>query len=281
MFKVCFLQIRSMFFSYRFYIAIIIGVIIQCINNTPLYEFSVTMKEPLNFLEGFIYFSADKYSISAAFLGIILAVSEIPFLSNIESYVMTRITVKKWSYGKILYIFLSCIFYYFMILIGSAIFLSSNSFISNSWSKLFYKISSEGNILSYNLYFPYKYVLRISPLIAAFCSFILNVLYAFTMCLLLFMLCLLFRRKSAYITTMMLHIISYMILILFKSPIYYKASLLGQSMIVYHSIDGHRADMLWTINESLFLFLIVDVLLIIGINKSVKKYGPKTAIGMA
>ncbi|HOV40393.1 MAG TPA: hypothetical protein PLM59_01250 [Oscillospiraceae bacterium] len=284
MFKICLYQLRQAFSSPRIYIALLIGSVMQIISCIPLFDFAKMQNQPLCIFEGFIYFNCDTYIASAAFLGIILLVSDIPFSSQNETYILMRISRKKWVYGKVIYLFLSCVLYYLVVFLVGAIFISENAYIGNVWSRPIYylaKDSSSSLAVNYNVYFPYKHILLgLSPFSAMTASFFLSVLYAFLMSLIIFLLNLNLSRPLSYGIAMLVHIIGYLLAALFSSYFYMKFSLLGNSLLMYHDIKGYyKGKLFTTIPQSIFIFIVLSIIILFLILKSIKNYDFRTTAG--
>ena len=65
MFKIFRHQLRMAFASPRFYISLFMGCVIQIVGIMPLFDYARGVGKPLSILEGFVYFSCERYTISA------------------------------------------------------------------------------------------------------------------------------------------------------------------------------------------------------------------------
>lgn len=279
MFKICRHQLRMACASPRFYIALFLGCAIHIVGIMPLLEYAEGVGRPLGILEGFVYFCCERYTMSAVFLGIVFLVSDIPFSSGNETYTILRVSRKKWLAGKVMYLFGSCVLFYLAVLLAGMAFLSGNAYAGNFWSEPFYYLAQGMNAGDYSAYFPYPHILMLSPMQAVLAGLALDVAYGFVMSLFLFFCNLKLPRNLGYAATMLLHAVFYMILSVFQSRYYARYSLLGNSMLMYHSVHGEHGDLLPPFRQSFMVFGGVTVILILLIFKSIRKYDFRITVG--
>lgn len=283
MFKICRHQLAQAFSSVRVYIALFLGCAVQIISNIPLFEFSQQLNKPLCIFEGFIYFNCDTYVSTAAFLGVLLLTADIPFSTENETYTLMRVTRRKWVLGKILYLFIICFLYYLAIMSSGMLFISENAYVANFWSEPIYysaKNTAPELATASNVYFPYGHVLLLSPLQALIASFSLSVAYSFVMSLFIFWLNLKLPRVLSFVAAMMVHVVGYVFAVLFISPAYKKISLLGNSLLVYHDIQGYyKGEMFTTLPQSYLIYGMLIILLSLCILHAIRKYNFKITVG--
>lgn len=279
MFKICRHQLRMACGSPRFYIALFMGCAIHIVGIMPLLEYAEGVGRPLGILEGFVYFSCERYTTSAVFLGIVFFLSDIPFSSENETYTLLRVSRKKWLAGKVLYLFDACVLFYLAVLLAGMAFLSGNAYAGNFWSEPFYYLSRGMNAGDYSAYFPYPHILLLDPLQAVLIGFGLEVAYGFVMSLFLFFCNLKLPRNLGYAATMLLHAVFYMILSVFQSRYYARYSLLGNSMLMYHSVHGEYGELLPPFLQSFLVFGGLTVILILLVFYSIRRYDFRITVG--
>lgn len=279
MFKICRHQLRMALASPRFYISLFMGSIIHMVGLMPLLEYAQGIGKPLGALEGFIYFNCDRYAISAAFLCIVFLVSDVPFSSENETYTLLRVSRKKWMAGKILYLLCACALFYLAVFLAGMTFLSADAYAGNFWSEPVFYLSRGMDMGEYSAYFPYPQILLLSPLHAVCIVFVLNVLYGFTMSLFLFFCNLILPRTLGYAVTMLLHAVSYLMLSVFQSYYYARYSLLGNSVLTYHSIGGQFRELLPPLSQSFLVFGVTMAVLILLIFMGIRKYDFRITVG--
>lgn len=254
MFKLCWRQLRTALSAPRVYAALFVGCVVQIVCIMPLAEFAEAMGKPLCALEGFLYFGCARYTLTAAFLGIMLLVSDIPFSAENESYTLLRLSRFRWLAGKLMYLLCICILYYAVLLLVGAVYLSKTAYAADFWSEPFYMLAQGMDFSAYNVYFPYPHVLQLTPVQAALAVMALNVLYGFVMSLFLFFCNLKMPRALGFAATGLVHAAFYMTLGLFRSLYYTRYSLLGHSLLAYHSIGGLYQETFPTLGQSFLIF---------------------------
>lgn len=283
MFRICRHQFGQAFSSPRVYIALLLGCVIQIISSMPLLEFSKQLGKPLNIFDSFIYFNCDTYTVAAAFLGILILVADIPFSTQNETYTLMRVSRRKWVSGKILYLFCACIVYYAVIMLAGMLFIAENAYVANSWSEPIYYLAKNVNpaiAADAGVYFPYSRVLLLSPLQAVAASFILSVAYSFVMSLFIFWLNLKLPRILSFAAAMMIHVLGYLLAVLFTSRYYMRFSLLGNSLLMYHDIQNvYNGKVFTTLPQSFMIFSVLALVLSALIMIAIRKYDFRITVG--
>lgn len=283
MFKICKHQFGQALSSPRVYLALLLGCVVQIISSMPLLEFSKQIGKPLNIFDSFIYFNCDTYIIATAFLGILILASDIPFSTQSETYTLMRVSRRKWVLGKILYLFCACVIYYFIIMIAGMLFIAENAYVANAWSELIYYLAKNINpemAADANVYFSYSHVLLLSPLQALAASFTLSVAYSFVMSLFIFYLNLKLPRILSFAAAIMIHVIGYLLAVLFTSRFYIKFSLLGNSLLMYHDIQNvYKGKVFTTLPQSFLIFSVLAAVLSALIMTAIRKYDFRITVG--
>lgn len=279
MFKICLHQLRMACGSVRFSIALFLGCAIHIVGVMPLLEYAEGVGRPLCIWEGFVYFCCERYTASAAFLGIVLLVSDIPFSSGNETYTLLRVSRRRWLAGKVLYLLGACALFYLAVALAGMAFLTGNAYAGNFWSEPFYFLAQGRNAGDYSAYFPYPHILLLSPLQAVLIGFALNVAYGFVMSLFLFFCNLKLPRNLGYAAAMLLHAVFYMILSVFQSRYYTRYSLLGNSLLMYHSVRGEYGELLPSFCQSFLVFWGAAAILILLIFQGIQRYDFRITVG--
>lgn len=283
MFKICGYQFRQTFRSPRLYLALLLGCAIQIISAMPLLDFSKAMGKPLGILEAFIYFNCDTYTASCAFLGAVLVIADIPFSSQNETYTLLRVSRRRWVAGKILYLLGICVVYYIILFLAGALFISGNAFFANIWSDPITVLSqnqAQELALAYHVYFPYRHILTLSPLLACGLSFLLSVSYIFMMSLVIFWLNLRISKVLSYLAAAMVHVVGYILAVNFTSNFYQKFSFLSNSLLMYHNISGSVVESSYlTLPQSFAVYAVVVVALSLLILQTIHNYDFRITVG--
>ena len=283
MFKICAHQFKLTLSSPRTYIALFLGCVIQIISAMPLLEFSTALGRPLSIFDSFIYFNCDIFTAAAAFLGIVLLVSDIPFSSENETYTLLRVSRRQWAFGKALYLLCACVAYYLIVMAVGMLYIAENAYVGNFWSEpLYFLVKNPNSQLAtdYSMYFPYSHVLLLTPLWAAAASFGLSVAYSFVMSLFIFWFNLKLPRVISYVFAIMIHVIGYLLTAVFLSLFYVKFSLFGNSLLMYHEIGGFENSKLFTsLPQSFLIYCICGVVLLYLVTRAIRKFDFKITVG--
>ena len=283
MFKICAHQFKLTLSSPRTYIALFLGCVIQIMSAIPLLEFSTALGRPLCIFDSFIYFNCDIFTAAAAFLGIVLLVSDIPFSSENETYTLLRVSRRQWVFGKALYLLCSCAAYYLIVIAVGMLYIAENAYVGNFWSEpLYFLVKNPNSQLAtdYSMYFPYSHVLLLTPLWAAAASFGLSVAYSFVMSLFIFWFNLKLPRVISYVFAIMIHVIGYLLTAVFLSLFYVKFSLFGNSLLMYHEIGGYENSKLFTsLPQSFLIYCICGVVLLYLVTRAIHKFDFKITVG--
>lgn len=276
MFKICRFQLKNTFCSPRVYLAFFLGITIQIISLMPFFEFAKAIGNPLCIFESVVYSNCDVFAPVASFLAFLLLVSDIPFSTQNEAYTLLRVSKTRWAAGKSIYLFLICSIYYLITNLAGAAFISECAYIGNFWSMPLYSLTKDTNSVltaSYNVYFPYGYILHnLSPISAAALIYILSVTYGTLMSLLVFCLNMKFSRVLSYAGTMIVHIVSYTLTAVSVSAERINLSLFSNSLLMYHNVGKGSNEVYNTIPKSFLIFAGIICLLFVIIVRSIRKY---------
>lgn len=275
MFKIITRQIEWLFSNPKFYIAILLGSLGCIFDAVKLVKYSEYLMQPLSIFDAFIYSSSDKFSMTMCFLGVIFLLSDIPFCGEFEVYTLLRISKRKWIFGKLGYVVLSCILYYSIIILIGMIIIAPNAFAANVWSDPLYTmaITNEKNADNlFNLYFSYPNLLfSLKPVSSLLVSISFTILYSCCMGIVLLILNMKIKKSLGLAIVVLIHAVNYVILLRFFQ--YFGLSLFGNSLLGEHNfnnkfdIPNHT-----TILQSYLIFLGITLLLVILSVNSVKKY---------
>lgn len=282
MFKICRRQFAQSLLSPRFYIALLIGITIQSLNILPLLNYAEAINEPINLLDGFLLSNTDIFSLAASSLGIIIFVSDIPFTSQNETYILLRTTRIDWVAGKILYLVCACTVYYLIVFFMGAIIMAGNAYISNIWSQPLYLLASDasGTLQSrVGLSFPGYIMTAYQPYPAFVLCFMYSIAYAFILSLVTFLLNLKLPSATGYFLSVMFHVVNYFMVSIFPTKAFWRYSLLSNSSLGYHQYAVYeKTHNLLTVNQSWLYLTFTEIILFVLIHIAAKKYDFKTTV---
>ena len=280
MFRICAFQLRRSLTSPKVYVALLIGAVMQIVSVTDLLDYSKAAGQPLNIFEGFVYFNCDRFTAAAAFLGLLFLASDIPFTSQNETFTLMRVSRRKWVLGKALYLLCACMLYYAVVFVFGMLFLSENACFASSWSGPIRQLVSGGTPGAFNVSFPHGHIIgAFTPMEASALSYLLSVCYGLVMCLLVFCLNMRLPYNMAYFSAIAVHVVNYRLLTAYSHG-YSRWSLLGGSLLSYHSIGGsYGMGLYFTLGQWFCIYGGLLVLLLVLLLWAVQGYDFKITVG--
>ena len=284
MFKICSYQLKLSLTSPKFYIALFVGIFIQTVTAVPLLDYVKATEQPICLVEGFLYYNSDIFSVAAAFLGVVLMVSDIPFSSQNETYTLLRVSRWKWTGGKILYLLCVCSIYYLVMFAANAIYMAEYAYCGDFWSQPIYKLARDTSGMyrnSFGVSYQHSYLLaEFTPFTAFALCMGLSVTHAFVMSLLIFWLNLKLPTVMGYFIAIVTHVLNYCLIAVLPSRTLQKFSLLANSCLTYHRFeeyqDSHR---FLTFQQSWLVFAGSIIILTVLVLLAVRKYDFKITVG--
>lgn len=253
-FKVLIEKILNLFCNVRFYISLIIGIIIFLNNSFDLYDLSISTNTSIGIFDGFIYCSANELVATLMFFCMIILFADIPFDNESTTYLLFRIQREKYIIANIMYIIFSILFYYIICFISTIIYLSIKLISVDNFRNLHYTYTN--SILQKIKLDIVKFM---SPLEISFHSIILTSFYTLFIVLVLLYLNYNMPKYQAIIIVLLFHL-SYLMLGDFKMlhPLYhslissYRVNEFGESNLLnsYIYLSSLILSMYMVIKES-------------------------------
>ena len=284
MFRICLHQLKLSMLSPKFYIALMVGVVIQTVTAVPLLEYVKATGQPICLVEGFLYYNSDIFSVAAASLGIVLMVSDIPFSTQNETYTLMRVSRKRWIGGKVLYLLCACTIYYLVMFAANAIYMAEYAYWGDFWSQPIYKLVRDNSGMYQNAFdvsFRYGYLLaEFTPFVAFAVCIGLSISHAFVMSLLIFWLNLKLPTVLGYFIAIILHVFNYCLIAVLPLQSLQKYSLLASSCLIYHRFEAYQdSHRFLTFTQSWLAFAGTAFVLILLTLWAVRKYDFKITVG--
>lgn len=275
-FSICADQLRRTVVSPRFYVALLIGVVMQILAAMPLVDFAEKMGSNLELFEIFIYFNCDDYTASTAALAVFLLVFDIPFSDVHEAYTLLRTTRRHWLLGKLCYIFCICFAYYFLLSAFGMLYMLGNISIENEWSYPIMLLTRDTSMTlseAYSVFFLYSYIpSSMTPLCSYIASLLLSVAYAVNLCLLLFLLTLKMQRAMGFFLTILVHIVGYTFSTILNTSFFVRLSLFGASLLMYHNYGTRETKPYFSVPQALMLYLCLGLTLCAALSWAIRDY---------
>lgn len=237
-----FAQLKLQFASWRskpfVWAGILLGVSMAFKPTLDLINLAQDRGAFINVLEPFVMIGSNEAYCLYVFLGILVMMSDAPFVDDMNIYTTLRVTRNTWFISKVIYIALSCVAFYGTILLGTVLMCANIGYAENVWSKTMLRLNEDIALsLEYGINASGIAVLRrFTPISAAAMTFVLQSAYGITMSLLIFILNMKYRKAVGVLTTLVVHGVGRWII---KENIMFNQlyTLLGRSMLGYHVLE--------------------------------------------
>lgn len=276
MFKIAKLQLYKLVTSYKFYLCGImcsIALTLDCIN---LIEFSEWIGEVLCIYDVVIYTFANPFNMTVVFFCSLINYVDIPFSSSNDIYILIRGNRSVWIKAIFTYILISTLLFFTLVMLLLLLFMLPNAYLSNIWSVPLYKLAiiDEYVGLDFGVGFGFSNLLyNFSPFTTMLLSMSMSSLYSITMAMFLFLFNITKLRKISFCLIGIIHFVGYMIEIFSFTKYFEKYSLLSRSIFAYNSFSiDEILTQRNTIYDSILVFLIINIILIILIYKKIKHF---------
>lgn len=258
--RICIDQLKGWPKNPRIYMGLLLGAALVVIPTRNYVFFAVHLNEPMNILEPFVILGSLREHMTFILLGLLLILSDAPFVNQRTTYTIIRTSRKSWLIGSLMYIFISSAIYYLFILCISMLVASYNGFMANFWSDPMYTLSIQrpnSALTDYGVYFPYSDLIRnLSPLMAVLHTYLLSVAYGAILSAIMFSVNLYRGKILGNVAALGVHATGYILIseALFTVP---KFSLLANSLLGSHSFSGNvTTPFLLRFSYSLFATII-------------------------
>lgn len=196
----------------KLWLGVLIGIVLTLQYTSQFLWFSMKIGQPMNVLEPFFYICNNFKASMFVFLGLLLVLSDAPFVKSRTLQVICRITRKMWNRSVIVHIVVLALFYYGILLLFSMGIASINGYIGTAWSVPMVEVAT-GNQLAmvkYNLSFEYYgYITENGIVIAIMKSFLGIMLYGIVEGLVLYAFNMNMKWAVGTVLAIMIHFSSY------------------------------------------------------------------------
>lgn len=276
MFKIAKLQLYKLVTSYKFYLGAIMCSIALTLDCMNLIEFSERIGEFLCIYDVVIYTFANPFNMTVVFLCSLINYVDIPFSSSSDIYILIRGDRSVWIKAIFTYILISTLLFFSLVMLLLLLFMLPNAYLSNVWSVPLYKLAlvDEYMGVDFGVGFGFSDLLyNFSPFTTMLLSMSMSSLYSITMAMFLFLFNITKLRKISFCLIGIIHFVGYMIEIFSFTKYFEKYSLLSRSIFAYNSFSiDEILTQRNTIYDSILVFLIINIILIILIYKKIKHF---------
>lgn len=274
MFRMLFFQMRDWKRKPLSWLGLLLGMSFVLAFTLDTVRTAKDAGELINVLEPTIIMGSSAWNTLFLLLGVLLILSDSPFLSDYTPAIVMRLSRKKWFFLQIMYIVSVCIFYYLFLSIFSVLLCLSIGYIENAWSYFLYSISS-GNYAyqGYSIEFSnLRFMKEYSPTVAYIITLLSQSIYAITLELIVFLLNTYSRRGYGICIAAFFHVLGYVIFLEGMVGIK-KMSLMLHALPALHAQQFYPGiSFAPTLLESAIVFVIINAVLVIGLMLMAKRF---------
>lgn len=260
---ICRCQFREWPGNVRVYMAFLFGMAVSSMPILNYLDFAKTLNEPMNAVEPFIILQSLREYMTLLLLGLLLLLSNAPFINQRSMYAIIRVSRKSWAVGMILYIFAAAFLYYLTMLTFSVVLVAAHAYCGYFWSDAIYTLANTKSVtasIEFGIYFPYIAVIKsFSPLHALFHTVCLASLYGAILALVMFAISMRNAKIYGLLAALIAHAGGFILIseALLNVP---KASLLANALLGLHTFTSSTASGM-SLKYSYLLFGFICVLL--------------------
>lgn len=211
--KLCKNQIRSEVCSMRVWMGYLIGIMFVLGKSVPYLRYAHDSGNPVNLLDCYMILGNDENSIIFLVLGLLLILSDAPFMSNLSFYAIYRTNKGIWNQAMICYVVVQSFIYYLVLAVVSIVISIPQGYAANIWSVPMQRLSEEGGSLigiRYGIQFSYQEAMHLQKACWMFLHTVFdNMLYGIMLGLVLYAMNIVVRRTIGIIGTMIIHVVGF------------------------------------------------------------------------
>jgi len=224
--------------SPRIYMGFLLGMALTMIPTHRYLQYAEALHEPIQILEPFIISLSVRQNMAFLVLGLLLVLSDAPFMTRRTPYVLLRTSRRKYVTGSLLYVVTMSAAYFLSLLLFTACVVSKYAYFGSFWSYPMYQLTQKTTTASlmnqFCMFFSYPYITNtFSPFYAALHAFLLSLIYAVILGLIMFILNSIKGRVFGSVAALLVHAAGYVMMLeaAYGVP---KYSLLGNALLASH-----------------------------------------------
>jgi hypothetical protein len=244
MFRIAVRQLQWTVLKPEFFVCVTVGVIGYVFNLFLYIRFSLYLGEPINIIEPFIAFSSNYVTVTISTFALLFLLSDLPYNAADDSFVLLRTTPRKWLMGKIIYLVMVCLAFYFAVAAVTVLLSAPFGFAKDVWSRTAEIMSFDDPMLSADLYMVSFYapgiLSNMTPIQAGLHSYLLVTLYSVTLGSIMMLLKILVSKQYVGLCTVyVIHALGYLPMLVIIG--YRPFTLFGNALLSYHSFSEGKA----------------------------------------
>lgn len=205
-------EFRASITSAKVLLGLSIGLVLTLRYTLQLIRFSIEIAQPVNVFEPFIYVTNNFKAGMFVFLGLLLVLTDAPFINARTTQLICRVTRKTWNISIIVHIAVMTACYYAFLLAFSAAIASVHGYAGTSWSIPMVETATRNQLAAakFDLLFEYYNVIQQSSIIMLLLeSYFTVFLYGVSMGLIIYVFNLSSGKAVGTVLALGIHFISY------------------------------------------------------------------------
>lgn len=262
-------HVRARRRSPRIYMGFLVGIGFMMMPIQRYLQYAAALDSPVNVLEPFIMILSEGENLAFIALGLLLILSDAPFMTRRTPYVIMRTSRRRYAAGSFLYMLFMSAAYFVSLLLFSMIAAGKQAYWGNFWSNPMYQLTQKTTTAdlmdSCHVYFAYPYITsNLSPFSAAMHVFLLCFLYVMILASIMFVLNSIKGRIWGSIAALLVHAAGYVMIIesIFYIPRY---SLLANALLASQSFSSADGKALTFGYSYVFLLAVLAILAAVSI----------------
>ena len=236
-FKLVGLQMRSWRSNPLTWLSFLLGLNFMFSPAIAYVRFAHALSQRVQIFEPFILAGSNKNTFMYIFLGVLMLLSDAPFVNDLSQNVLFRTSRRQWAGGYLFYIALCCLIYYTALLAFSILVACANGYTGNLWSYPMAQLAAGASVDSGLSFANLAFLQRFSPWQSALLTLFLQASYAFVFGAAMFILNMRFNRAVGTAIVLFLHAAGNNIILesYAANPF---LSLMVHAMPAYHNVSG-------------------------------------------
>ena len=203
-------ELRIQLASARVWLGYLIGIVLVLRQTAEYLAYAAHFGEPVNVLEGFLIAGNTSNTVMFLVLGWLLVISAAPFVDSSTRYLIYRTKKSLWNRAVVLYLAVQAFIYYGLLALASILFSAGKGFLANVWSRPLVRLAGGGDLLSYDVYFPFEEFIHEYPVYSSFFQTCLLLFgYAFLLGLFLYVFSLFSGQLTGVTAAFLFHFLGY------------------------------------------------------------------------
>lgn len=198
--------------------AFLLGMCFCAYTAEKYISFSEAIGSSMQVTEIYTIIGSSTYYFTGILLGVLLLLSDAPFVNSRSRYEIIRIGKVAWLRSQMLYITLSVLIYFLIIMLFTMLIacVIGKASWANAWSRSMGILAYDNPyfaISEFKLTFPYPLMIStVTPYLASVLTLVFNILYCLLLCMCMYVFNLVVEKKIGWFLATIIHFSGYIII---------------------------------------------------------------------